>query len=201
MTIELFLVPMVGVGTEADPIRGKYTEAPEVISSGTLRYSRIDHAVAMINATQVYLDIAAADPDVTRIATASNIDDVLTIAQANNIKAILEGLFIPNQFVNGGDTRRQVIRGIIGMFLFSQRMEGRFGEGWKAKAQARGVTLDSTWQSFPQALKDEFIDVRDSFGWTTQGLGVTNTSTLRQILKSISDQFEQTPFFICNVSI
>jgi hypothetical protein len=201
MSHELFMVPMQGVGTELDPYMSKYADDPAVEAHGTIRYSRQDHAICMIRAPQVYLDFVAAQVDVTRLATAGNIDQVLTVAQANAAKTVFEDAFVPGQFINAGDTRREVLRGVIGMFLFSQRMEGRFGVGWKAKAQAQGITLDSTWQQFPQALKNEFIDVRDTFGWTTATLGVSNASTLREILVVVSQQFEQTPFFICNVEV
>jgi len=187
MPRELFIVPMVTTG---EMLGGKYTfdQFSGVfgipVMAGTLRYSRTDIAIAMIDAPQAYLDEVAAQSDTTRIATEVNIDSVLTGAQVTAIRLVLEANFIPQQFANVGDTRREVIRTIIGMFLFSQRMEGRFGIGWKAKAQARGISLDSTWQDFPQALKNEFIDVRDDHGWTNADLGVTNLSTLREILKA-----------------
>jgi hypothetical protein len=199
MPRELFLVPMEGSGTRIDPVRGKYVRDAQVTAAGCLRYSRADHAIVMIDATQSYLDSVAAQPDTTRLATEINLESVLTAGQANNVKTVFENLFIPDLFANAGDTRRKVIRGVIGMFLFSQRMEGRLGSGWKEKAQSRGVTLDSTWTSFPQVLKDEFVGVRDSFGWSN--LPVTGASTLREILKAISDQFTQTEFFIGGLKI
>lgn len=201
MAVELFLLPMIGTGTRADPRRPKYVRDPAVVRRGSIRYSRISHAIAMIDASQAYLNSIAQQPDATRLATAANIDQVINASQANAAKAVFEDAFIPGQFINAGDTRRQVIRGLIGMFFFSQRMERRFGEGWKEKAQARGMALDSTWQEFPQALKNELIDVRDDHGWTNTELGVTNTSTLREILQAISQQFENTPMFIGGLEI
>ena len=87
------------------------------------------------------------------------------------------------------------------MFLFSQRLEGRFGEGWRARAVARGITLDSTWQQFPAALQNEFIEIRDDHGWTNTDLGVTNTSTLREILRAVSDRFEATPILFAGLEV
>lgn len=201
MAIELFLVPMEGSGTTTDPWRGKYVDDPQVGASGCIRYSRQDHAICMIDAPQAYLNSVAAQSDATRLATASNIDQVLTSQQANTAKTVFDDAFIPGQFINAGDTRREVIRGVVGMFLFSQRMEGALGEGWKAKAQARGVTLDSTWNTFPQVLKNEFIAIRDSFGWTMADLGVDTSSTLREILQAISQQFEATPIFVGGLEV
>lgn len=201
MAIEIFLAPLVGAGTLTDPIRPKYSDDPQVVRSGSIRYSKDSNCICLYEAPQPYLNSIASQPDATRLASASNIDQTLNANQANTAKVIFEAAFIPGQFINAGDTRRQVIRGVVGMFLFSQRMEGRFGEGWQAKAVARGVTLDSPWSTFPQVLKDELIAVRDSFGWTNAELGVTNTSTMREILQAISAQFENKPIFLAGVEI
>jgi len=192
MPVNLFLLPMSGAGTRADPLRGKYSADPQVTRRSNIRYSKLDDAIVLIQAPQSYLDFVAAQSDATLLATEANIDSQLTAGQAAAAKTIFEGAFIPGEFINAGDTRREVIRGVVGMFLFSQRMEGIFGEGWKARAQAAGVTLNSTWQDFPQVLKDALITVRDDWGWTNADLGVANTSTAREILKAISDQFEAT---------
>jgi hypothetical protein len=146
--------------------------------------------IAVIEANQSVLNSIAADPDVTRIATETNLETTVTAGNVPAVRTIFEAAFIPGLFINVGDTRREVIRGVIGMFLFSQRMWGKFGDGWKKQAQDAGMTLDSTWQEFPQPLKDAFITVRDSFGFTNEQLGLTNQSTMREALKAFSDQFE-----------
>ncbi len=192
MPVNLFLLPMTGTGTRADPWRGKYSKHPQVTRRSNIRYSNQDDAIVLIQAPQAYLDSVAAEPDATLLATQDNIDEQLTVGQANAAKIIFEDAFIPDLFINAGDTRREVIRGVVGMFLFSQRMEGIFGEGWKAKAKNAGMTMDSTWQDFPQVLQSGLITVRDDWGWTNAEVGVTNTSTAREILKAISDQFEST---------
>jgi hypothetical protein len=205
VAIELFLIPMEGTGVfPTDPFRPKYIgvpKSPQINRFGALRYGVEDSAIVMIDAPNGFLNSVRSQPDVTSLARANNIDNTLTAGQANAAKTIFEGAFIPGQFINAGDTRRQVIRGLAGMFLFSQRIEGKFGGNWKKKAQARGVSLDSTFANFPQVLKDELISVRDENGWTNQGLGVTNQSTMREILKAISDQYENTPISIAGVQI
>lgn len=194
MPREIFLVPMVGTGTRSDPYRGKYTRDPAVTTQGALRAGRQDVAVAMIEASQTYLNSVAAQADALRLATESNLDNALTAGQANTAKTRFESVGIPGQFINAGDTRREAIRGVVGMFLFSQRMEGKFGSGFWKRGQALGITLDTAYADFPQALKDEFITVRDEFGWGN--LGLTNASTLRQIMQAVSLQFEATPIVI-----
>ncbi len=195
-------MPMT-ISTDVDSVQtvrhGKYTHTAGVIKTGCIRYGRTDDAVVLIQAAQFILNTIKANTDVTVLATQSNIDSALNASQANAAKLIFEDAFIPNIFINSGDTRREVLRAVVGSFLFSQRMEGLFGESWKRKAQNAGVTLNSQWQDFPQALKDALITVRDDFGWTN--LGITNTSTLRDILKVVSDQFSTAPFFIAGIEI
>lgn len=194
MPREIFMVPMEGTGTRSDPFRGKYTLDAQVISQGTVRSARTSEALVMIEAPQTYLDFVAAQADSMRLATEANIDNTLTANQANAAKTFVQARGIPGDFVNQGDTRRQVLRAIVGLFLFCQRMEGRFGAGFKQRAIELGITFDTIWNDFPRALKDEFIAIRDSFGW--DNLGLTGTSTLRQIMLAVSQKFETTPMFI-----
>jgi len=199
MAIALFLCPIVGTGTREDPKRGKYMRGVGVIRAGSLRFSRVDHALVMIEAPQSYLDTVAVDPECRLLATPQTIDTPLTQGQVNGIKSFLELNGIPAQWLQAGETRRQALRGIAGMFLFAQRLEGRFGTGFRAKMAERGITLETQWQDFPQVLKDEFIVVRDLFGWDAQRLGLTNTSTMREILKVCGDQFQSARIEICGV--
>lgn len=201
--IELFLAPMIGTGTLPDPYRAKWQFDPDglgrVTKAGSIRSARGGVGVLLLDATAEYLTLVRADSAMTSLATPSNIDNALNNGQANAAKTIFEGVGIPGEFINQGDTRREVIRAVVGLFLFSQRLEGRFGTGFWEKAQQRGVTFDTQYADFPQALKDEFVAVRDEHGW--DNLGLTNQSTLRQIMKRVSEQFELTPIFIAGEEI
>lgn len=194
MAREIFLVPMVGTGTKTDPFRAKYSDDPAVTTSGSIRSAREGECIAMFDATQTYLDSIAAQSDSMRLATEANIDNALTANQANAAKTFVEARGIPGDFVNQGDTRREAIRAICGLFLFCQRAEGLLGVGFKQRAIQLGVTLATQWNSMPQELRDVFISVRDDHGWNN--LGLTGSSSLRQIMLAVSEQFENTPLFI-----
>lgn len=193
MARRLFLVPMEGAGTRTDPRRGKYTHDAALANWSTLRYGDDDSAIIFLDGTNTYLNFVASQPDATEIARVSNIDNTLNASQADAVKAVYEAADIPGEFINAGETRREAIRKLVGMFLFSQRMEGLLGESWRKKYKAAGMTLNSTWADFPQPLKDALIAVRDDFGWTNAELGVTNASTMREILLAIAAQFATTP--------
>lgn len=202
MAGEYFLVPMIEVqGPLGLTRRAKYSKDPAVTLSAAIRLGRTDDAILYMEATQTYLDSVAAESDATRLATTANLDSVLTAGQANAAKTKFEASFIPGEFINAGDTRREALRKVLGAFLFSQRMEGRFGESWKKRAQANGVTLNTEWRDFPVALQNEFRDIRDEKGWTNQELGLTGSSTLREIMGAVSDQWGDAPFELGNHSI
>ena len=155
--------------------------------AGTLRYAHTATGLAMIDAGQWYLDAVESQSDATRLATEATLQVRIGAGKAAAAKTIFDAAFIPSEFVNAGDTPRTIIRGVAGMFFFSQRMEGKYGEGFKARAQAHGVTLNSTWTSFPTALKNDFIAIRDDHGWGN--LGITGGSTLRDIFKAVSTAY------------
>lgn len=190
---------MDGSGTRLDPWRAKYTSDANVSSSGSIRIGKQDECVVLLQAPQAYLDSVAAQADTISIATPANIDDALTQGQVDAVRAWLEARSIPGDVVNVGDTRRQAIRAICRMFLFNQRCEGMFGTGLKRLAVNAGLTLSTQFSAFPQNVKDAFIAVRDAHGWGN--LGLTTSSTLRQILVAVAGQFQGIELIIGGVSV
>lgn len=212
MPKEFFIVPMVGAGTNFDGYRGKYTEEPGVLSSGTLRYSKQDSAIVMIESSQAQLDSVAAQSDATRISTEVQLDDTINGGQANSIEATLEAAEVPAQWVTAGLTRRQVIKITCGVFLFMQRLEGLFlknmhvqltawvdagnltsipgheNDDQLPKGDQYKAALALTWQELPPGVQAFLITVRDRQGWTNPDLGLTSTSTVKQIIKAMGAQ-------------
>lgn len=194
MAVAFFVVPLVGAGTMADPIRAKYTAAPEVVRDGMIRFSRQDEAIAMIEATPAYLSSVANETDTILICVRADLDTVLTAQQRTGTQNQLEARGIPAQWVNAGDTWRNVIRGVCGIFLFSQRVEGRTGHGIRWHLQQGNIALSDAWSELPQGAKNLLLETAQSFGWSNPGF--TNQSTLREILWWMSSQFENTEIII-----
>lgn len=166
---------------------------------GVVRYSRVSHALVLVDADQAFLDSLAANQDVLRLATMAQLDNPITVNQRNNFRNRLENNEIPAQWVNTGDTRRQIIRGLAGVFRFAQRVEARTGTGLRESFQQFGITLDTTWSALPQGAKNVINETADDFGWTNPGF--TGATELRAILKFMSDQFENSELIIRNTSI
>lgn len=190
-------MPLQGTGTEDDPIRPKYTDG---FIYRSMPFNP-DLCVVLVQATQTELNAISAQTDTMGLATPQTINDPLSAAQVSAAKTTLETLSIPAQFLTTGQSRRLLLRQLVGMIQFSQRMIGRFGKGWRQRAAEHGLTLDSTWSNFPQALKDEFIGVAESFGWDVPSLGLSASSTLREILNTMAEQFAGYPFVIGGIEI
>jgi hypothetical protein len=201
MPVAAFICPMIGTGTRADPYRAKYQHGdPSIVRAGQIRFGHTEDAVLLIEASQAYLDTISADPECAPVATAANINDQLTAQQVTNIQNFLEARGIPADWLTAGETRRQAIRGLCGMFLFSHRMEGLYGRSWKQKLVDHGVTLASQWQNLPGAFQQELIDTAHSWGWTDI-TGAQPTTTLRTILKAMGNRHQMTPIFIANFEV
>lgn len=197
MPVAAFLVPMIGSGAFTDPFRGKYGRGdPSIVRVAILRNGGNAHeAMMLIEAAQAWLDTIAADPDCQLLATAANIDDQLTALQVSNIQTFLEGRQIPADWLVAGETRRQALRGLAGMFMFSQRMRGAFGADWKQKLVAHGVTLATEWQALPVQFQNELLATAASLhaagfpGWGDVEAPAP-TVTLRAILRSMGNRFQ-----------
>ncbi len=203
MAVELFLIPMVQFGLNRfgqphyDP---KYVgQNTNVVGYGVIRYSRVSEALVLVQAPSAELTSIRGNTEVMSIATVSNIDNQINVSQRNGIRAYLEAREVPAQWVNTGDTRRELIRGLAGIYLFAQRVEARTGTGLKESFRQAGITLEDTWLSLPQGAKNILLETAESFGWETPGF--TNTVTVREILKFFSSQFESEPITMAGFNI
>ena len=211
MAAALYLVPAFArviqypdVGNGLPPARtswtGKYAIDPQVTKRAAriFSFAETDVALLYLQAPQAYLDTVAGQSDAILLGTPGNIDNTLDSAAVNAARTAFESTFIPEGIVNIGDTRRIVIRRIFILLRFSRAMYRRFGKGWKAEAQDSGLTLASTWSEFPTALKNMLSSAVADLGLDPQDLGLTNASTMRQILSAIAESESANPvFYLC----
>jgi len=199
MASEIFLTSMVGDGTRAKPFRGKHTGTAGVTKSGTLRYARQNaQCLIMLEADQAVLDIVESDSDVIRLATESNIDDVMPASEITALRSQLETNFIAGEIIKDAATRRSSIRCIAGVHLFSQRYEGRHGKSLPTAAGNAGKGFDHNPNGFPSRFRTELNDVWSSCGWDSD---ITSNKTLRQIQISCSEQMGTKEIFIAGFKI
>jgi len=156
------------------------------VASGKMRYGFNEevYLVAADVTTQQH-NALAAHTDVTTIP--ANIDGNISAGALTAVKAALEALRIPGNWVTTSHTYRQVLRMVAGLFQFSKRH-------FKLHSKILIPTannMDQTWGDLPLLVRQELQATADSFGYDYSG--VTGSTTIRTILKSLADQWGDQP--------
>lgn len=177
MTIRVYIMPLVlGGGPTGKGLKAKYTPPGyHLIPYGAERVCIL--AADVDAATHATI---AADPQVS--ALPANLAANLTNGAVNQAQTFLDGLNIPSQWVATSLTYTQLIRIIGRIFEVAQLFERSIGSLFTG-----GVTLGTQFNALPQATRNSLIQIATSRGWDTSGL--TGTSTVRQVLKFMADQF------------
>lgn len=189
LEIYLYLLPMIIDSTNPDrPVRRPAYIADIMLENRErtiMPYGREDVCFLAILWTQEENDSLMTHADVNKVP--DTLDAQLGGAGANAVKARLAELNIPDNWVQASDTWRDVVRVTMRIFQFSQRVAG-LGH---TRLFPPGVTLNTQYKDLPQAYQQVLQDAAASFGWDTSGL--TQNSTMRNILKTLSDQWGETP--------
>lgn len=191
MPARLYLMPIVGVGTYVDPRRPMYQDSilrPHGVQWGMMDYGWRPVCMVGCNTDDATHNELIANTDVQAFpddfqSSGATIGGALTA-----VRNRLEDFTIPAAWVQSTDTYAQVAHSIGGLFQYMQRINRIMGDVDPFPA---GITLNTQFQNLPVATRDAMIAASDSFGWDRTGL--TATSTLRFILKYLSDQWEGIP--------
>lgn len=199
MSFRLYVVPVIGTGTTASPRRPKY------FGSTSSPWSAMDYGFEpwmVVGASLTELEDLnlTAQPDVTALPV--NLQPLLSAGNVTAIQTKLEAANIPAGWVNTTLTWTEVVRTVLGMFSFLQRYGVTYATANGSAPPSifsAGVTLATTFGSLPAAVQTALTDTAVSFGIATTGL--TASTTLRQILKSMADHFQGTPYFFGAVTV
>lgn len=193
MTVHLYFVPVVMPDGERVP---KYVagSAPLVACNwGMMDYGLIDLAFLAADVTLAQhqtlfdqADVLSIDP---RNGTSRNLDGLATAGEVAALKSYLDtaGNFVPMAWATTADTRRAILRGVCGMFLFMQRLHGLSN----SSPLTWGVTLATTWGQLTQQQRDWILQAAADIGYT--GQTPANGTTLRTILKTVGDGWGTKP--------
>ncbi len=201
MAVEFFFVPMVISPTEArGAVWAKYAHDPAVSRWSHIRYSRTSSTLLMLDGTQTYLDFVAAQSDAYRICAEGDFTENILGPASVAIKNWLEALNIPANWISAADSYRQVLRGVIGIFMFTQRHEGLNGSGFfeDLAAPENGFDLNTQWQNLNQSFRDTMQATIDDHNWA---ITPANNDQVRKMLKDFSDKWEGTTYYMANVEI
>lgn len=149
-----------------------------------LVYSPCDAATD--TAVQANADVRRLPDDLESNPGQGAVDQLQTFLENNNI---------PAGWVSTSLTWREITRGVVQIFLFIQRYTGDCNG---PAVFTGGVTLNSTFASLPLAVRQALQCSATAQNFDTSSL--TGASTLRQILRTMGQQWGNTPIF-CGIEI
>jgi len=192
-TWHLYVVAVIGAGTEQDDRRGKYTDLATSFSCTDYGFQPVMIcAMDVSGANDTFIN---AQSDATRLP--DNLDSTISAGALTVVQNALENRNIPAGWVTAGLTYRELLRTVDGFFAFMQRYLGVTGK--KLPVFGGSVTLNTQFNDLSQTLKNELASTAQSLGLDTSQLSGTNT--LRQILKNIADQWGQRSFVLGGITI
>lgn len=180
MAYRLYIVPRTGTGTFEDTYRPKYIAdlkggpwvgmpfglEPHILVSTDL--SGEDHATIA-----AYSDV---------IVIPANLDNTIGTNRDAVVNA-LGTLNIPAGWVTSAMTYREVIKPVAAIFQFAQRLKGH----GNIRIFDTGITLSTKFNQLPAAVRTKLKGAAESMNFDTSSL--SGTSTIRQILKEMADQW------------
>lgn len=194
MTVRLCLIPVEEsldglrrgpkyIAWEGDP------DPPALISGvrrGMMPFGFEPTALLAADLTAPQVSSLSAQTDVTMIP--ANLDNQLG-ANLATVQAELEALNIPADALTASYTFRQVLRGIVAIFLVAQRfkkLRGLPAQNAGSRLFPAGITLASTLGDISAGARQDLAAAASALGYDYAGL--TLASTLRQVLKQLATQ-------------
>ncbi len=198
MTLNLYVMPIVGTGAKNDERRPKYRDSIfPTLGWGMFDYGNEPQCLVGIVDIPAATDTAlTANADV--IAAPTNLDQNIGAgATLNRLRSGLEADNIPGTWLTSTTTYRQTVRFVGACCQFMQRYQG---SGLPFVFQP-GITLDTTFGTLPAATQQGLISAAQSFSFDNGAL--IAASTLRQILVSVGNQYlaTQPPLQMAGVAL
>lgn len=156
-------------------------------------YGQLPGAIAVADVTEEQHALLIAMSDVTDLVPHSMIDAALTAEDAQRVTLALEQMSVPAQWVTAGQSWREVLRTVAGVFLFAQRMNGKY----RAPVVPEGYTLDSTWADLPVETQQQLLDIVSELRVDYMGAGPE--TTLRSTHAWLAGAWEGEPIMLGGV--
>jgi hypothetical protein len=176
----LYLIPLTGVGTRADPRRPKYVEEAS-LSYGAMDYGKIGEAFVAADVTNAQHTALAANADVAALPTNLN-----TTVGTSNLAAVqnqLEAHSLPGTWITSTTTYRAIARKVAGLFQMAQRHHALHDETLIPSAASLGLT----WGEIAADRRTRVQATAADLGYTLTG--ITDGTSVRQVLGTLADQW------------
>jgi hypothetical protein len=159
-----------------------------------MSYGLHDWGLAAVEADATVHTALAAKADVQQIP--ADLDNNVGAANRDTVRAFLESVALPGQWVQNGTTWREVVRTVCGMMLFGQRYDGirqTANPGAAAFGDQIAGNLSVQWGTIPQGIRDAVLETGESFGYDMSF--IVGTTLVRAILKSLADLWGDQPVY------
>lgn len=190
----LYIVPKVGSGTSADPYRPKYWNT--ILTGlywGAYRFGNEPTLLICVRNIPEAVDAQmVAQSDVTALPLDL---DTQVAAGLTTVRDTLEALNIPATWITASSTFREVVRSVSGLFQFLQRL----GFYTQERLFSSGITLNTRWTQLSPVMQAALTSAAQSFGYSTASM--TGNTTLRALLKELSDAWGSAPFYIAGIEL
>lgn len=204
MTNRLYFVPIIRRGRPVYRIP-KYFWHPRSGYEGLAELEGVQHS-HQLNHKLEDLFLLVADLDTTQEAALTAQADVIQIpADLDNqipnvivrdiVRSFLENVFIPAQWVTVGMTYRTILRVVIGLWRFRERLQHFVG----VALFAAQIDLDKTVSEMPIKIQTALADAADALYLDYSG--VTGSTTIRQLLYGAGQQFASIEFRLGPITI
>jgi len=190
MTIRFYLIPMEeGPGfREVKYFRTRWGSGTIDAPMGVMDYGLMNVALVVSDVTAEQHDLLVSEIDVVSIP--QNINENVSAIALPQVKAAIESLRIPADWITTNNTYRELLRMIASLFQFVQRYHGMHDEVLIDNQSQ----LDLRWNEIPQNRQQKIIATADFLGYDYSW--VTNTMLVRTILKGLADAWGNKPFKI-----
>jgi hypothetical protein len=175
----LYIMPLTGAGTRQSPVKPQYVTQ----NYNAHLFGRQGYALVAATNTAAQDAALAKQPGVIKLP--DNLDQQIGGGLAA-VQNALEAINIPADWLTASMTYRQAIKTVMGIFSFLQRYVAVTGVQLPV-LDGKTVALSTIFGSLPAQAQQRLLDTAKSFGFNTSGL--TSGSTMRQVLKAISDQW------------
>jgi hypothetical protein len=199
MASRLYIVPVVGSGNGSDSRRPKYFNS-DANGTGTVGivsgpWSAMEYGFEPWMCVGANLSAAdhstiAAKTDVSALPV--TLTATLTAPQVTATQTFLENCNIPAGWVSTTLTWVQVLRVVLGIFSFFQRLGAVYLSQMGTVPGSifnGGVTLNTTFSALPLAVRNALTATAADQGISTAG--ITATTTVRVMLKTLGDAYSQ----------
>ena len=184
MAFRLYLVPIIGTGTNTDPRKPKYFMSGTLTTPST--WTGIDYGIEpwmVVGSDLSVVDDAAivAQPDAFGLPF--DLTPNLTAGQVTTVQNKLEAINLPADWVNTTLTWQQVVRIVLGVMGFIQRLMSFTSNG---SLFAGAVTLATTISQLPASMRTNLTQC--ATGMNLDISSISGSTTLRQALFILGNQ-------------